>query len=63
MCIGRHFAGLELRHALANFYRTFHSGMTASKAEGFSDDDMTPLSFFVTALKGHKCLLERRPKH
>ncbi|EME43259.1 hypothetical protein DOTSEDRAFT_63516 [Dothistroma septosporum NZE10] len=58
-----HFAQLELRHALANFYRTFSSGMVASKAEGFCEDDMTPMSFFVTALKGRRCLLERRSKH
>ena len=63
VCIGQHFAQLELRHALANFYRTFSDGMMPSKAEGFSEDDMTPMSFFVTALKGKRCLLEWRAKH
>lgn len=60
ICIGMHFAQLELRHALANFYRAFPMGMVPSRAEGFTADDMTPMSFFITALKGKRCLLARR---
>ncbi|KXT01902.1 hypothetical protein AC579_1614 [Pseudocercospora musae] len=60
VCIGQHFAMLEMRHALANFYRTFDRGMRPAWVYGFTSDDMKPVSFFVTAPKGHRCLLARR---
>ncbi|EME88834.1 uncharacterized protein MYCFIDRAFT_185345 [Pseudocercospora fijiensis CIRAD86] len=58
VCIGQHFAMLEMRHALASFYRTFSQGMRPAWVDGFTADDMKPVSFFVTAPKGQRCLLE-----
>lgn len=60
VCIGSHFAELELRHALTNFYRTFEDGVKMSSVEGFSEDDMTPKSYFLSPPKGTRCLVERR---
>lgn len=60
VCIGMHFAQLELRHALANFYRTFEGGVKISHAEGFSEADMVPMSYFLQPPKGKRCLLQRR---
>jgi hypothetical protein len=55
-----HFAQLELRHALTNFYRTFEGGMKVSSAEGFSNADMRTNAFFIEQLDKKRCLLERR---
>ena len=63
VCIGQHFAMLEMRHALANFYRTFYQGMRPAWVDGFTKDDMKPVSFFVTAPKGHRCLLAKRTQY
>ena len=60
VCVGMHFAQLELRHAIVNFYRTFASGVRKSHAEGFSDLDMLPISYFLSPPKGTRCLMERR---
>lgn len=60
ICIGMHFAQLEMRHALANFYRTFESGMRMSSAEGMSEDDMVPMCYFLEPPKGKRCMMERR---
>ena len=60
VCIGSHFAQLELRHALANFYRTFEAGVKPSQAQGFSEADMKPMGFFLSPPKGGRCLVERR---
>ncbi|KAK0768186.1 hypothetical protein LTR91_022690 [Friedmanniomyces endolithicus] len=60
VCIGSHLAQLELRHALANFYRTFPSGVRLSKAEGFSDADMMQMAYFLSPPKGKRCLVESR---
>lgn len=55
-----HFAQLELRHALANFYRTFTNGVKVAYVNGFTDDDMLPMGFFLSPPKGHRCLVEVR---
>ena len=60
VCIGSHFAQLELRHALANFYRTFKSGVRPAYVDGFTDDDMVPVNFFLNPPKGKRCLVELR---
>lgn len=62
VCIGMHLAQMELRHALANFYRTFDSGMKPSLAHDFSEADMVPMFYFLTPPKGKRCLLKRREK-
>ncbi|KXL46389.1 hypothetical protein M433DRAFT_165487 [Acidomyces richmondensis BFW] len=60
ICIGMHLAQMELRHALANFYRTFNCGMKPSRAHGFSEADMVPMFYFLTPPKGKRCLLQCR---
>ena len=40
VCLGIQLAYLELRHAMALFYRTFESGVKPSVTEGFSKEDM-----------------------
>jgi len=62
VCIGMHLAQMELRHALANFYRTFDSGMKPSLAHDFSEADMVPMFYFLTPPKGKRCLLKCREK-
>ncbi|CAN9175716.1 unnamed protein product [Alternaria alternata] len=57
-CIGAHFAQLELRHALANFYRTFTKGVTASSAKSFSKAEMEVDTYFMTLPKGKRCVIE-----
>ncbi|RYN89562.1 hypothetical protein AA0120_g6246 [Alternaria tenuissima] len=57
-CIGAHFAQLELRHALANFYRTFTKGVTASSARSFSKAEMEVDTYFMTLPKGKRCVIE-----
>ncbi|CAN9186207.1 unnamed protein product [Alternaria alternata] len=56
--IGAHFAQLELRHALANFYRTFTKGVTASSARSFSKAEMEVDTYFMTLPKGKRCVIE-----
>lgn len=60
VCIGMHFAQLELRHALANFYRAFDSGMKMSTAEGFSEKEMVFASHFIVGPAGKRTLMQRR---
>ncbi|KAL1793952.1 hypothetical protein ACET3X_007373 [Alternaria dauci] len=57
-CIGANFAQLELRHALANFYRTFPKGVSISSAESFSKAEMDVDTYFVTLPKGHRCVIQ-----
>lgn len=60
VCIGMHFAQLELRHALANFYRAFEGGVRMSQVDGMSPDDMITMTNFLEPIKGKRCLMERR---
>ncbi|KAK5107264.1 hypothetical protein LTR62_001580 [Meristemomyces frigidus] len=60
VCVGMHFAKLELRHALANFYRTFEVGVKPAYVQGFSDWEMEPLSWFLEPPRGNRCLVASR---
>ncbi|KAK5713702.1 hypothetical protein LTR17_017545 [Elasticomyces elasticus] len=60
ICIGMHFAQLELRYALAHFYRTFAVGMKPAFVEGFTEEDMLQLSYFLCPPKGKRCLVMPR---
>ncbi|KAK5681306.1 hypothetical protein LTS10_007068 [Elasticomyces elasticus] len=60
ICIGMHFAQLELRYALAHFYRTFAGGMKPAFVEGFTEEDMLQLSYFLCPPKGKRCLVMPR---
>ena len=55
-----HLAQLEIRHALANFYRTFTTGTMTSHAEGFQAEEMEQMEFFLMPPKGKRCLIEKR---
>ncbi|KAK3637992.1 hypothetical protein LTR56_013392 [Elasticomyces elasticus] len=60
ICIGMHFAQLELRYALAHFYRTFAGGMKPAFVEGFEEGDMLQMSYFLCPPKGKRCLVMPR---
>ena len=55
-----HFAQLELRHALARFYRTFDVGVRPYYGEGFEHSEMEPASLFLMPPKGKRCLVTPR---
>ncbi|KAK3698917.1 hypothetical protein LTR37_016704 [Vermiconidia calcicola] len=57
ICTGMHLAQLELRHALATYYRTFDAGVKPAPAEGFSEKDMRPASHFLIQPRGQWCLV------
>lgn len=52
-----HFAQVEMRRALVDFYRTFPRGVEPAFEEGFSVDEMEQESFFLVRPKGRRCLL------
>ncbi|PSN59195.1 cytochrome protein [Corynespora cassiicola Philippines] len=52
VCIGSHFALLELRHAIANFYRTFQ--------KRFRKEEMEPITYFLTLPSGKRCMIKDR---
>ncbi|CAN9177979.1 unnamed protein product [Alternaria alternata] len=54
---------LELRHALANFYRTFTKGVTASSAKSFSKAEMEVDTNFMTLPKGKRCVIEPKEQY
>ncbi|TKA46336.1 hypothetical protein B0A55_13597, partial [Friedmanniomyces simplex] len=60
ICIGMHFAQLELRYALAHFYRTFSGGVKPAFVEGFTEEDMVPMSYFLCPPRGKRCFVAPR---
>lgn len=60
VCIGMHLAQLELRHALANVYLAFDTGVKPALAQGFSENDMRPASNFLMQPSGQRCLVAPR---
>ncbi|KAI1109861.1 cytochrome P450 [Nemania sp. NC0429] len=57
ICIGLHLAKIEIRLAVAKFFRTFPNAKV-STLEGMSDEDMIPQMFFLINPKGHRCLID-----
>ncbi|POS80270.1 hypothetical protein DHEL01_v201320 [Diaporthe helianthi] len=57
ICLGIHLARVELRLALAHFFRRFPN-TKASSLEGMCDDDMEQLDFFLAPPKGKRCWME-----
>ena len=51
-CLGIHVARMELRYAVAIFFRELRG---ARLAETVTDENMAPLNFFLIAPKGKKC--------
>lgn len=57
ICIGMHFAQIELRHAIVNFYRTFPRGVTPAFVDNFSAESMEQRIYFLASPAGKRCLL------
>ena len=57
ICIGLHLAFMELRYATAGFFRSFPNAVV-STLEGFHDDDVEPISFFLLFPKNKRCLIQ-----
>ncbi|KAI1419089.1 cytochrome P450 [Xylaria sp. FL1777] len=57
ICIGLHLAKIELRLAVARFFKTFPNARVSS-LEGMSDEDMSPKLFFLASPQGHRCLMD-----
>ena len=58
---------LELRHAIAAFYRARPAGLAVAYGvcdegakKGMADEDMEMVDYFVTRIKGKRCLLRPR---
>ncbi|KAJ5641094.1 hypothetical protein N7528_000719 [Penicillium herquei] len=57
ICIGIHLARMELRLATALFFTRFPKAFVSSN-EGMCDEDMIMKAFFLSAPKGHRCLIQ-----
>ncbi|KXX81538.1 putative sterigmatocystin biosynthesis P450 monooxygenase STCB [Madurella mycetomatis] len=57
ICIGIHLARMELRLAVARFFRAFPDAKI-SKLEGMSDGDMEQKIYFLSSPTGKRCLVE-----
>lgn len=57
VCIGLHLARIELRLAVAHFFRRFPTARVSMK-DGMSEKDMEPKMYFLMAPQGHRCLIE-----
>ncbi|KAF2712854.1 cytochrome protein [Pleomassaria siparia CBS 279.74] len=56
-CIGVHLAYMELRFATARFFRAFPNA-NISSLEGFSDEDMEQVIYFLMFPKNKRCLIQ-----
>ncbi|KAI0394130.1 cytochrome P450 [Xylariaceae sp. FL0594] len=57
ICIGLNLAKIELRLAVARFFKAFPNARVSTR-EGMCDDDMTPGLYFLAGPQGHRCLVE-----
>ncbi|KZL68265.1 cytochrome p450 [Colletotrichum incanum] len=57
VCIGLRLARMEMRLAVAHFFRAFPNAVV-SKKEGMSDQDMRPQQFFLLQPEGGRCLID-----
>lgn len=57
VCIGLHLAQMELRIATAKFFLSFPNAKV-SMLEGFKDDDMEQVIYFLTFPKNKRCLIQ-----
>lgn len=56
-CIGIALARMEMRLAVAHFFRRYPHARMSDK-EGMTDDDMEPKMYFLVSPKGHRCLVQ-----
>ena len=57
VCIGLHLAQMELRIATAKFFRAYPDAQV-STLNGFSDDDMEQVVYFLMYPKNKRCLIQ-----
>ncbi|KAI0854016.1 putative cytochrome P450 [Daldinia vernicosa] len=57
ICLGLHLAKMELRLATARLFTRFPNA-TVSHLEGFTDEDMVPIMFFLMKPKSQRCLID-----
>lgn len=57
VCIGMHLARMELRLAVAHFFRRFPRAKRSIK-EGMSEADVEQEMYFLVNPKGHRCLID-----
>jgi hypothetical protein len=57
VCIGLHLAQMELRIATAAFFRTYPNAKVSS-LDGFGDNDMEQVIYFLMYPRGKRCLIE-----
>ncbi|KAF2728037.1 cytochrome P450, partial [Polyplosphaeria fusca] len=55
VCLGNHLAEMELRKSVTKFFRSYPN---ARVSEGFCDDDMEQMIFFLMFPKKKRCLIE-----
>jgi len=57
VCIGMHLARMEMRLAVAHFFRMFPTAKV-SEREGMCDEDMAQKIYFLVSPRGHRCLID-----
>ncbi|KAH7137938.1 cytochrome protein [Dendryphion nanum] len=57
ICIGLHLAQIEIRAAAAKFFRAFPNAKV-SALDGFSDNEMEQVIYFLMYPKGKRCLIQ-----
>ena len=57
VCIGLHLAQMELRIAASKFFRAFPNA-EVSTLEGFSNNDMEQVIYFLMYPKNKRCLIQ-----
>lgn len=57
VCVGQALARMEMRLAVAHFFRRYPHARISEK-EAMTDDDMKPKMYFLVSPKGHRCLVQ-----
>jgi hypothetical protein len=57
VCLGLHLALMEMRLAVAGFFRTYPDAKVSTH-DGFSDGEMEQVIFFLMFPKGKRCMIQ-----
>jgi cytochrome P450 len=57
VCLGLHLALMEMRLAVAGFFRAFPNAKAAMR-DGFNDEEMEQVIFFLMFPKGKRCMIQ-----
>jgi cytochrome P450 len=57
VCIGLHLALMEMRLAVAGFFRAFPNAKISAR-DGFNDEEMEQVIFFLMFPKGKRCMIQ-----